>query len=87
MTHFKPTYEPEEWAHSKRVEGKDALALANALRLGLSRVHQEVIAAPILNVGFTTQEDFEQRNRSLLIRIPEFSEFLERGEFSFAWDD
>ncbi len=87
LTHFKPTYEPEEWWLAKLFDSSDATALANALSLGLKRINDGVIAPPTLDVGYTTQEDREQRNKLLLVRIPEFIKFLEGGSFSFAFDD
>jgi len=87
LLHFKPTYEPEEWVFSKLFDSSDAAALATALNLGQERIRDGIIAAPMLDVGYTTQEDCEQRNRWLLECIPEFIRFLERGTFCFASDD
>lgn len=92
MKHFTSDYEPKDIALTKYFDGEDARQLAEALTNGLNRVHKGEIQAPKRS-GTTfisdsmNREEIERMCRYYLDSIPEFAEYLQRGEFSFAWDD
>jgi hypothetical protein len=92
MKHFQPDYEPREWALMKVFDGADALELAKALMVGFARLQTGEITLSedgrlVLLVEGMNKSEFEWVNGSIKKVIPSFVDFLQRGDFDFAWDD
>jgi hypothetical protein len=90
--HFRPTYDPEELGHCKRVSDEDAHALSEALL----RANAEISAGnllvtnkfgPILFRDDMTAADFENVNSGIESQLSGLITFASGGSFAFAWDD
>jgi hypothetical protein len=90
--HFKPNYDPEEWAYCKAVTKEDAKNIAIALLQAHDAVKSgKVTMLPnsrsfILNDSLT-KDDFHSINSSLDQQILQFGLFASQGGFLFACDD
>jgi hypothetical protein len=73
-------------------DGADALEFAKALMVGFARLQTgEITLAedgrPVLLVEGMEQSEFEWVNGSIKQVIPSLVDYLQRGDFDFAWDD
>ncbi len=92
MKHFKNDYEPKEWGLSKMFDATDALALAEALRLGIQRVLDGKIQPPVrdgpsLLNSETGYASPDVSNNRYLAQAESLAKFLAGGSFIFAFDD
>ena len=90
--HFKPTYDPDEWAYCKAVSKEDAKNIAVALLKANDAIKSSKVA--ILPKAKSTifknslsEEDFQSINSSIGQQILQFGLFASQGGFLFAWDD
>ena len=92
MSKFKNDYEPNEWMYCKHFSPSDALELANALKLGISRVLEGKIPPPVREGPSILNEDSgyvspDISKNPYLKQAEQFSQFLAAGSFVFAFDD
>lgn len=90
--HFEPNYNPEEWAHCKRISDSDALNLVVALKRAADSISNEnvlVFERPgsILLRDDMTPEEFRRVNQLPTELLKQFIQFAGGGGFAFAWDD
>jgi hypothetical protein len=85
---FEPTYDPEDWAHSKLISGRDASNLAAALTRAKDLVGADDGARTVLLSDDMTESEFRAVNRGISPEfLGELADFLRSGEIRFAWDD
>jgi hypothetical protein len=90
--HFKPTYDPEEWAYWKAVYKEDAKNIAIALLKADDAIKSGNVA--ILPKAKSTifknslsKEEFQSNNSSIGQQILKFGLFASQGGFLFSLDD
>ena len=85
---FEPTYDPEDWGHSKLISAQDASNLADALSKARVSAGDERAASPVLLRDDLTEPEFRAVNRGISKEfLGELADFLRSGEIRFAWDD
>lgn len=85
---FEPTYEPEDWCHSKLISAQDASNLADALSKAKEAVGDGGAARPLLLRDDMTESEVRAVNRRISREfIDDLVDFLRSGEILFAWDD
>lgn len=92
MTHFKNDYEPKEWGLSKMFDAEDALALSEALKLGIQRALDGKIPPPVREGPslFNSETEYvspDVSGNSYLSQAKSLATFLAGGSFIFAFDD
>ncbi len=90
--HFKPTYDPEEWGHCKRLNNDDAKALSGALYAAIEMIETGKVATLQRPGPTVIREDFDlaelsQVNLRGTGQLKRCADFASRGGFAFAWDD
>jgi hypothetical protein len=90
--HFKPTYDPDEWAYCKAVSKEDAKNIAIALLRADDAIKSGKIAIlpktkSAIFKNSLSDEDFQSINSSIGQQILQFGLFASEGGFLFAWDD
>ena len=90
--HFVPNYEPEEWAHCKRIADGDALNLGSALHRAAAAIRGGSVvvlerAGPTLLKDDLTPTELRRINELPTALLDEFAQFVSGGSFVFAWDD
>ena len=90
--HFVPNYEPEEWAHCKRIADADAQNLAAALNRAAVAIREESVVVlqrtgPALLEDDLTPAELRRVNELPTALLVEFAQFVSDGGFAFAWDD
>lgn len=90
--HFVPNYEPEEWAHCKRIATTDAQNLAAALNRAAAAIRAGSVvvlerAGPALLKDDLTPTELRRVNELPTSLLVEFARFASGGDFAFAWDD
>ena len=90
--HFKPTYDPDEWAYCKAVTKEDAKNIAIALLKANDAIKSGKVA--ILTKSKSTifknslsEEEFQSINSNIGQQILQFGLFASQGGFLFAIDD
>lgn len=85
---FEPTYDPEDWGHSKLISERDASSLADALTRARGFVGSDAGARPFLLRDDMTEPETRSVNRGISPEfLGELADFLRSGEIRFAWDD
>ncbi len=90
--HFKPTYDPDEWAYCKAVSKKDAKNIAVALLIADDAIKSGKVAIlpktkSTIFKNSLSEEEFQSINSSIGQQILQFGLFASQGGFLFAWDD
>ena len=90
--HFKPTYDPDEWAYCKAVSKEDAKNIAIALlkaddeiKLGKIAIFSKTKSTIFKNS--LSEDEFQSINSSIGQQLLQFRLFASQGGFLFAWDD
>ena len=84
---FEPTYEPEDWCHSKLISAGDASNLADALSKAKDVVGDVQAASPLLLRDDMSASAVRAVNRGISrALIDDLVDFLRSGEIVFAWD-
>jgi hypothetical protein len=90
--HFKPTYDPDDWAYCKAVTKDDVKNIAVALLRADDAIKSGKVA--ILSKANSTifknslsEEQLQTINSSIGQQIPQFELFASQGGFLFAWDN
>ena len=90
--HFKPNYEPEEWAYCKAITKEDGNNIAKALLDAYQAIKTGKVAmlpksrSTIFKASLS-EEEFQSINSDLGQQILQFGHFASQGGFLFAWDD
>ncbi len=90
--HFKPNYEPEEWAYCKAVSKEDANKIALALIDAYDALKSGKVALLPKSRSTIFKEDLTEDeslsiNSNIGQQILQFGLFASQGGFLFAWDD
>ena len=90
--HFKPTYDPDEWAYCKAVSKKDAKNIAIALLKADDAIKSGKVAILLkakskIFKNSVSEEEFQTINSNIGQQILQFRLFASQGVFLFAWDD
>ena len=90
--HFKPTYDPDEWAYCKAVSKEDAKNIAiallktdDAIKSGNVAILQKAKSTIFKNS--LSEEEFQTINNSIGQQILQLRLFTSQGGFLFALDD
>lgn len=85
---FEPTYEPDDWCHSRVISARDASHLADALSKAREVVGDGQAASPLLLRDDMTGSAARAVNRGVSKEfLDDLVDFLRSGEIEFAWDD
>ena len=90
--HFKPTYDPDEWAYCKAVSKEDAKNIAIALLKADAAIKSGKVAIlprakSIIFKKSLSEQEFQSINSSIDQQFLKFGLFASQGGFLFAWDD
>jgi hypothetical protein len=90
--HFKPTYDPDEWAYCKAVSKEDAKNIAVALLRAVDAIKSGKVAIlpkakSTIFKNLLSEEELQSINSSIGQQILQFGLFASQGGFLFAWDD